>query len=94
MVISTIVGALAVSALMGLGAWRFIKSVENLQANPAKLGRRLILLAVLYCFGMVAAITDVLQGKAPAISLLGLPIGLYFVWFYLRSAASLKSPPK
>jgi hypothetical protein len=94
MIITSIVVVLLVSALIGLAAWRFLKSVENLQANPAKLRRRFILLAVIYCLGTITAINEVLQHRAPAISLLGLPIGLYFVWLYLRAAASLKSVAK
>lgn len=89
-----IVGVLVASALIGFAAWRFIKSIENLQANPAKLRRRLMLLAALYCLGMATAINEVFQHRAPATGLLALPIGLYFVWLYLRAAAALNSKPK
>jgi hypothetical protein len=94
MTIVIIVGVLVVSALIGVAAWRFIKSVESLHANPAKLRRRLIVMAAMYCFGMIMAIANVLQGKAPAIALVGLPFGLYFAWSYLRAAARLKKASK
>jgi hypothetical protein len=58
-------------------------------SNPAKLRRHLILLAAIYFLGIITAI-KVLERRASAIGLLGLPIGLYFVWMYLRAAASLK----
>ncbi|HKF49910.1 MAG TPA: hypothetical protein VKB38_21285 [Terracidiphilus sp.] len=94
MVIIIILGVLAVSALIGFAAWRFIKSTEDLQANPAKMRKRLLMLAVVYCSCMVMAIVEVLRGTRPPATLVGLPIGLFFVWWYLRAAAALKSKTK
>ena len=94
MVIAIIAIVLAASALIGVMAWRFIHSVEALQANPAKLRRRLTVMAAIYCLGILFAIAKVLDGEAPAYSLFCLPIGLFFVWNYLRAAARLKKGPK
>jgi hypothetical protein len=94
MTIWLIVGVLLVSALIGLGAWRFLKTMESFHAHPARFRKLLIFLVVLYCLGMISAIDDVLQPNAPAIGLFGLPIGLGFVWMLFRAANATRSREK
>jgi hypothetical protein len=50
-------------------------------------------MGVLYTGCAVFAIARVATGREPIKSLIGLPIGALFIWFYLRPAFRVKVPP-
>jgi hypothetical protein len=88
-----ILGVLALSAFLGWGAWRVYKSAERAERDPRYLRRSLLLLGLIYVGGAVYGIEEVITGSAPIQSLVGLPIGAFFAWFYLRTAFRVKVPP-
>ena len=89
-----IVGVLALSAFIGWMAWRFLKSAEKTLADPRRLRRGLILAGAFYACAAINGIVQVARGRMPLLSLLGLPIGLAFIWLYLRAASRIQVPPK
>lgn len=85
---------LGLSALIAVAAWLFIRSGLKTLENPKRLRRTLIFFGILYSFAAVYAISLVVAGSEPPQSLIGLLIGLLFVWFYFRAASKVKVPPK
>jgi hypothetical protein len=83
-----IIGVLALTAIFAWMALRFIRTLEN----PRKVRRRLFLLGMAYIFAAIYVITEVANGREPRFSLLGLPIGLFFAWYYLRAASKIQPP--
>jgi DNA-binding transcriptional regulator of glucitol operon len=93
MIAAVIVGVLALSAFLGWSAWRVFKSAERAEQDPRYLRRRLVVLGLLYVGFAVYGIEEVVTGREPLQSLIGLPIGALFAWFYLRAAFRVKIPP-
>jgi uncharacterized membrane protein len=93
MIAAVILGVLAFSAFLGWGAWRVFKSAERAERDPRYLRRRLVLLGLLYVGSAVYGIEQVVTGREPLQSLIGLPIGALLAWFYLRAAFRVKIPP-
>ena len=94
MIVTIIVGVLAFSALLGFGAWRIFKSAERAEQDPRYLRRRLLRLGLIYVGCALFGIEEVLTGREPVQSLIGLPIGALLAWFYLSSAFRMKIPPQ
>jgi MFS family permease len=81
-----VTGVIAVSALLGLLMSRWGKSMDRAEREPKYRRRRMYYGAAIYGFGIVCGVVQVLTGKAPAWSLLFIPIPLFFVWCSLRTA--------
>jgi phosphatidylglycerophosphate synthase len=94
MIATVIVVVLALSAFLGLVAWRVYKSAERAERDPRYLRRRLLGMGMLYIGCALFAIANVATGREPIKSLIGLPIGVLFIWMYLRAAIRVKVPPK
>ena len=88
-----IVVVLALSAFIGWVAWRVFKSAERAERDPRYLRRRLLGMGILYIGCAIYAIANVATGREPIKSLIGLPIGVLFIWMYLRAAIRVKVPP-
>ncbi len=89
-----IVGVLALSAFLGWGAWRTCMSAERAERDPRYRRRILLLLGVVYVGGAVYGIAEVVTGREPIQSLIGLPVGALLAWFYLRTAFRVNVPPE
>ncbi len=87
-----IIAVLAATAALGWTMWRVVRSAERMERDPKYLRRRLIWVAVIYVFGTVFGIIEVATGQQPIQSLIGLPIVLAMIWFFLRSASKVKVP--
>ncbi len=87
---SVIIGVLAFTAMLGWMILRFVRSMED----PRRVRKHLIIGGLLYVFGTVNAISEVVKGKQSALILAGLPIGLFFAYRYLRAASKIQLPPK
>jgi hypothetical protein len=84
---------LALSGFIGWMAWRVFKSAERAERDPRYLRRRLLEMGMLYIGCAIFAIANVATGREPIKSLIGLPIGVLFIWMYLRAAIRVKVPP-
>jgi hypothetical protein len=85
---------LGLSALIAVASWLFMRSGLKTIESPKRLRRTLIFFGILYSFAAIYAISLVVAGSEPPQALIGLPIGLLFVWFYFRAASKVKVPPK
>jgi hypothetical protein len=88
-----IAGVSVATAVLAWMLWRVCKSVERAERDPRYLHRRLFWLGMIYVGAAVFGIEEVARGKEPIRSLIGLPIGLAFAWFWLRMASRVKAPP-
>lgn len=93
MIATTIVGVSASCALLAWMMWRAWLSAERTARDPKYLRRRLFRCGVFYVAVAVFGIAEVATGREPIQTLIGLPIGLLFAWFFLRAAARVKVPP-
>jgi hypothetical protein len=87
-----IVGVLATTALLAWMMWRVCKSVERAERDPKYLRRHLFWFGMIYVFAAVFGVEEVVRGKEPIQSLIGLPIGLTLAWLWLRTASRIKVP--
>lgn len=94
MIATIIVVVLGTSALLGWGAWRVCKSAERAERDPRYLRRKLLWFGLIYVVGATFGIAEVVTGREPIQSLIGLPIGAFFAWFYLKAAFQVKVPPQ
>ena len=78
------------SAIVVWGAWRIVKTSED----PRRLRRSMICLGAFYIFAAINGIVEVVRGRVPLRALIGLPIGLTFAWWYLKTASRIKLQPK
>jgi hypothetical protein len=88
-----IAGVSVATAVLAWMLWRVCKSVQRAERDPRYLRRRLFWLGIIYVGAAVFGIEEVVRGKEPIQSLIGLPIGLAFAWFWLRMASRVKVPP-
>jgi hypothetical protein len=93
MITTIILGVLILSAFLGWVGWRVYKSAERAERDPRYLRRSLLLLGLIYVGSAMYGIEEVVSGRAPIQSLVGLPIGAFLAWFYLRTAFRVKVPP-
>jgi CDP-diglyceride synthetase len=89
-----IVIVLASSAFLGWMAWRVHKSAERAEREPLYLRRFLLGMSLLYGGGAALAVAKVATGREPMKTLIGLPIGVLFIWVYLSAALRVKVPPR
>ena len=73
--------------------FRFAKSMDRAERDPKYKRRILLRSAVIYGFGIVAGVSQVLTGDAPLKALLVLPIPLVFVWVFLRASKQARTLP-
>ena len=92
-IVAVILGVAALSAFLAFMAWRVFKSAERAERDPRYLRRRLPWFGLLYAFGVVYGIAELITGKEKVSTLVGLVIGGTFARFYLKAAASVKVPP-
>lgn len=92
---AVILGVAAFSAFLAFLAWGVFKSAEIAERDPRYLRRRLLWFGLLYAFGAVYGITQLItvKQKGPTLVGLGLAVGGSFAWFYLKAAANVKVPP-
>ena len=55
--------------------------------------RIFVRLGLIYVAAMAIGIADVLSGREPKETLIGLPIALLLAWFWLRTGLRVKVPP-
>ena len=89
-----IIGVLAFTAFL-IGALMVgARSAERAQRDPRYARRWLFLLGGFYLLSAVIVVTDVVTGKTPPLSLVGLPVTGFVAWWLLRVALRMKIPPK
>ena len=89
---TVILGVSACTAFLAWGMWRTYRSAERAERDP-KYRRRLLLAgAMLYIFAVVFGIFEVARGERPIQSLIGLPIPLLLIWYFLWLRAKVKTP--
>ena len=71
---------------------RAYRSAVRAERDPRYLRRRLLRRGMIYVACAVLAIVLVATGKEAKELLFGLPIGVAFAWYYLRSALRVKVP--
>jgi hypothetical protein len=74
--------------------WRLAQAVERAERDPRYVRRWLILFGILYGFGALTSVAKVMSGNAPPLSLIGLAIPVFIVWYCFRGALRMKVPPK
>ncbi|MGA7565993.1 MAG: hypothetical protein WBW53_07965 [Terriglobales bacterium] len=92
-IVAVILGVAALSAFLAFMAWRVFKSAERAERDPRYLRRRLLWFGLLYAFGAVYGIAQLITAKEKVPTLVGLAVGGTFAWFYLKTAANVKVPP-
>jgi hypothetical protein len=93
MMIWVIVGVLVLTGVLIVALWSVVKSTERAERDPWYRRRLFLIMAGMYVVGSVFAISDVLSGHAPLVSLAGLPVVVLLVWFWLRMARRVRIPP-
>lgn len=93
MLIGVVIGVSVVSALFGWMMFRLAKSMDRAERDPKYKRRIFLCCAAIYGLGIVSGVSQVLSGEAPPVALLGLPIPILFVWWFLRLARQVKPPP-
>lgn len=86
MIVGIIFGVLLVSAFIGWQTWRFCKHQERLERDTKYRRRWFYTIAGFFALPVISVSVDVLSGRAPALSLLGVPIDLGIAWFFFRAA--------
>jgi hypothetical protein len=89
-----VVVVFGITAAIMLVAWLFLSDGFKLLEDPVRRRRCLMVAGGLYCFCSIFAIAEVLKRDQPPQALLGLPIGLFFIWLSFRAARKIKIPPK
>ena len=90
---TVIIGVLVATAVMGCLMWRLFRSAERMERDPKYLRRRLIRGAMIYGFGALFGLVEIVRGELPIQALIGLPISLFMIWVILRTASKVKIPP-
>jgi len=93
MIATVVVGVTASSAFLGWMIWRAWKSAEGAESDSRHRRRILLRLGLLYVGCAVFGIAEVVTGREPKESLIGLPIAALLAWLYLRTAMRVKVPP-
>jgi hypothetical protein len=94
LMIALVIAAVSVaSAVLASAAWSIWKEAERAEGDARYRRRVLIRMALLYVACAVFGIAEVIAGRAPKESLIGLPIAALLAWLWLRAAIRLKVPP-
>jgi hypothetical protein len=85
---------LAASAIFGWFMFRAAKSLDRAESDPSY-RRRLILIPVaIYVVSTVYGVSQVILGRQPVQSLIGLPFVLLLIYGGLKAAMKTGAPPK
>jgi predicted permease len=90
--IRAIIGVFVASAFVVLIFWWMYRSFEKDEKKRRQ--RRLVIAGIFYAAIAAYNIGSVIVGSEPVKSLVGLPIGLLFIWAYFRAAQNVKVPPQ
>ena len=94
MIALVIVAVTVSSAVLVAGMWGAWRETERAE-NDLRYRRRVLLrLALLYVVCAVLGIAEVVAGRAPTESLLGLPIAAFIAWVCWKAATRVKVPPE
>jgi hypothetical protein len=94
MMIALVIVAVTVSsALLAAGMWAAWRETERAERDPRYKRKILLRLSLLYIGCAAFGIAEVVSGREPKQSLLGLPIAAVLAWAYLRAATRMKVPP-
>jgi Ca2+/Na+ antiporter len=88
-----IIAVLLVSALVGFGLFRGIKTANRAIREPAFLRRKLFWLIAVYCIVIIFGISQVVEGNRRASLLIILPLLILLVWWIWRAVRRIKNPP-
>jgi hypothetical protein len=92
--ILALLAVFAICTWMIFVCWRIYKQLERDEKDP--LGRRKRILRL--CWFLAAldlfACIEVLLGKEPLVSLIGLPISIGLIWLLLSAAKKMERSPK
>lgn len=92
--IALIVGAVTISSAVVVAAgWSAWKETERAETEARYRRRMLLRMALLYVACAVLGIAEVISGRAPKESLLGLPIAAFLAWVLWKAATRVKIPP-
>lgn len=94
LMIALIVGAGTISSavLIAVG-WSAWKETERAESDARYRRRVLLRMALLYVACAVFGIAEVIAGRAPKESLLGMPIAAFLAWAWWKAATRVKVPP-
>jgi len=87
-----VVGVRLFSALLAFGAFRLWKHMDRAERDARYRRRWLLAGGVIYVVSMANAVSKVISGASPVMTLLGLPIPLLMAWFFFRQAIRTKVP--
>jgi hypothetical protein len=88
-----IIAVLLVSALVGLGLFRGIKTANRATREPAYLRRKFLWLIALYCVVIIFGLSQVAKDNRQATLLIVLPLLILLVWWLWRAVRRIKNPP-
>ena len=90
---STIVGVTVVVMVLVAAMWGAAKGAERAEKDARHRRKVLLRGTLLYVACAVVGIAEVVAGRAPAESLIGLPIAAFLAWLCWRVATRVKVPP-
>ena len=93
MLATVIIGVSVATAILGWMIWRGWKSAERAESDLRYRRRIFVRLGLIYLAAMAIGIADVLSGREPKETLIGLPIALLLAWFWLGTGLRVKVPP-
>lgn len=91
---TVIVGVSVATAILGWMMWHAWKSAERAEADLRHRRRIFVRLGLIYVAAVVIGVGEVLSGREPKESLIGLPIALLLAWFWLKTGLRVKVPPR
>ena len=94
LMIALIIGAVTISsAVLVAAGWSAWKETERAESDARYRRRMLLRMALLYVACAVFGIAEVISGRAPKESLLGLPIAAFLALAWWKAASRVKVPP-
>jgi hypothetical protein len=94
MLVTIVGGMFAMVALIGWGMYRWANSMDRAARDPKYMRRKLYFGAAIYGFAIFVGVSQVLSGAAPPATLFGALIPILLVYFLLRTAKRVKTPPE
>jgi hypothetical protein len=93
MLVTVIVGVSLTSAVLAWTMWRTWKSAERAETDLRHRRWIFLRLGLLYVGAAVFGVVEVLSGREPKESLIGLPVAALLAWFLLKAAVKVRVPP-